>query len=370
MKKKKVLQICHGYDPPFLDVGNQYARLFDRELYEVSTLYLSGARSPLVEESTVADKVIFYELDSSSLKGLKTKIVTRLKGLMSTEVYDVVLCHRYKAIYLTALARRGLNTFLWIGVVHDFKVFSNLSRRLFVRLFGRGLNVLGVSDAIRDNVAHDCPLLANRVFSQPNGIDVVDLQEKQIDRRLARERLGLPQNGFIFGNVGRLHPVKDQETLLRAFAKVSDYLSDSFLVLMGEGKLEQELKCLAEELGLSSRVIFLGMVADGPNYFKTFDLFVLTSTKEPFGMVLIEAMAAGVPVISSKTGGTGDVVGDAGLLFEPGDVDKLAKLLAEAYHWDTESREEYISKANRRLEENFSLGAFRQRFWAFPFHCD
>jgi glycosyltransferase involved in cell wall biosynthesis len=368
MLARKVLQICHGYDPPFLDVGNQYASLFETMGSEVTTLYLSGPRTEAIEHATDANKVIFFELNSKTLRGLKLPVVGRLKNLLRSEHFDVVICHRYKSIYLTGLARIAVPDFIWLGIVHDFGVFSNLSRRLFLKLFGGRLHVLGVSRAISDDVSSDCPWLASeRVFTLPNSIKVEKLQKLHLTKDAARIQLGLDRDKFIFGTAGRLHPVKDHATMLRAFAQAIAFLPKAQLAIMGSGKLEGELKKLAEDLGISNRVNFLGQVSSGPIYFRAFDVFVLPSVREPFGMVLLEAMAAHVPVISARTGGTGEIVGDAGLLFEPKQVDQLSKALQKAYSWSQEERQGIVMKALNRLYESFSLEAFRKRFWSLPF---
>jgi len=366
MSKIKVLQVCHGYDPPFLDVGNQFARMFTRDDYEVTTLYLSGKGTDKIRQSTVADRVIFLELTPASLKGLKVGVIFTMKRLLQENCFDLVICHRYKAIYLIGLCRTFVNDFIWIGVVHDFGVFSGVSRRGFLRLFGGGLNLLGVSRAVCADLELSEPSLRGRIFPQPNCIDVGVLKARQFGREDARRRLGLDPHAYIFGTAGRLHPVKDQATLLRAFAAIANHLPQARLVIMGTGHLEGELKQLTMELGIAGRVDFLGQVDNGAYYFKAFDAFVLPSLREPFGMVLIEAMAAGIPVVASCGGGAGDVVGDAGLLFTPRDVEGLAVCLRQVTDWTTEEVGMRVAAADRRLRENFSQEAFTCNFFALP----
>ncbi|TLM66182.1 MAG: glycosyltransferase [Deltaproteobacteria bacterium] len=366
----RILQICHGYDPPFLDVGNQFTRIFRGDGYEVTTLYLSGEPSEAVRQATVADRVIFLGLPPESLKGLKLGVIVALKRLLQTEKYELVICHRYKAIYLAGLCRLFAGDFIWVGVVHDFGVFAGAMRRAFLRLFGRGLNLLGVSRAVCADLAASCPEMRARIFPQPNSVDVAVLQAGQLERAEARRRLALDPQACIFGTAGRLHPVKDQETLLRAFAAVAGRLPGARVAIMGAGRLDGRLRELAETLGIADRVDFLGQVPGGPKYFKAFDVFVLPSVREPFGMVLIEAMAAGIPVISSRSGGAGDVVGDTGLLFDPGDAAGLGDCLLQAFAWPPAEVARLTAAADRRLRENFSQEAFTRNFFAQPFMTD
>ncbi|WP_122558829.1 glycosyltransferase, partial [Pseudomonas viridiflava] len=112
----------------------------------------------------------------------------------------------------------------------------------------------------------------------------------------------------------------DQATLLRGFAQALPNLpADSRLVILGKGRLEQSLKDLALELGIGPQVLFLGQVPEARRYFKAFDVFALSSDHEPFGMVLLEAMVAGVPVLATACGGAKEVVEGVGVLFALGD---------------------------------------------------
>lgn len=366
MNARNVLQICHGYNPPFLDIGNQYARIFDPAACRVTTLYLSGPPCEEVEQATVAGQVLFFGLGARDLKGAKLNSIARLRKLLTAGDFDLVICHRYKAIYLTGLARIGVRRFVWIGVAHDFKVLGSLSRRLFVRLIGRGLNVLGVSEAVRDDILASCPGLAGRVFTLPNSVTLESLQAAQLTRTAARKALGLEERDFIIGTAGRLHPCKDQSTLIRAFAKTAAYGAGAVLAVMGEGRLEESLKGLCRELGVFDRVRFLGHVKGGPRYYRAFDLLALPSVSEPFGMVMIEAMAADVPVAASTAVGAASVDGSSELQFSAGRVDELAGLLDEVFCWTDTTRRAHLAKARERLVRDFSLTAFRTRFHSLP----
>jgi len=189
-----------------------------------------------------------------------------------------------------------------------------------------------------------------------NRIDVAAVQAEQVSREEARQFLELPLDAWVVGNVGRLHPDKDQTTLIKGFAKALPELpTGSLLAIMGSGRLEQQLKQLAVDLGVADSVRFLGQVPNGRRYFKAFDLFALTSDHEPFGMVLLEAMAAGVPVIATNCGGAKEVVSDPKCLFELGAVDELSPLLI-------------ASVGNLPIEnstEQFTDSSGRQRFWSW-----
>ena len=114
---------------------------------------------------------------------------------------------------------------------------------------------------------------------------------------------------------------------------------------------------------MTDSVRFLGQVADGRRYFKAFDTFALTSDHEPFGMVLLEAMAAGVPLIGSDCGGGREVVEGVGVLFPLGDIPALAAAMRHMAGLDAEQRERCALLMLQRLEAGFSDHAAREAFW-------
>jgi glycosyltransferase involved in cell wall biosynthesis len=169
----------------------------------------------------------------------------------------------------------------------------------------------------------------------------------------------------VVGNVGRLHPDKDQATLIRGFAQALPQLpAGSLLAIMGSGRLEASLKALAAELGVSDSVRFLGQVPHGRRYFKAFDVFALSSDHEPFGMVLLEAMAAGVPVVCSDCGGGREIVAGVGELFPLGEAAELAATLIRLA--DSRELPTLREKMQARLQERFSDQTAGQRFWSLP----
>lgn len=356
-----VLQFCHGYDGPFLDCARQYAALFAGTRYKVCTVYLTGKPSAEVEHGSASDEVMFLDYSSREVRGLKLKAIRDLKRIVAAHEFKLCIAHRFKPIYIALLG----SDLPVIGVHHAFGDYQRLSRRLFANAFKKRLALLGVSDAVRDDMRTCLPSWpVERIQTLYNRIDISAVQAGQVSRRDAREHLGLPQDAWVVGNVGRLHPDKDQATLIRGFALALPQLpKGSLLVIMGSGRLEAALKALADELAVACSVRFLGQIADGRRYFKAFDTFALTSDHEPFGMVLLEAMAAGVPVIGSDCGGGREVVEGVGVLFPLGDTLALAAAMRHMAELDIEQRERCALIMLQRLESGFSDTAVREAFW-------
>lgn len=351
-----VLQLCHGYDGPFLDCARQYAALFVGTPYKVCTVFLTGVPDERVASACASDEVLFLGYSSKEVGGLKLGAMHRLHEIVRRGDFRLCIAHRFKPTYIACLATR----LPVIGVNHAFGVYQRFSRRVFANLFRKRLMLLGVSNAVRDDIRACLPgWPAERIETLYNRIDIEAVQAEQVSREAAREHLGLPQDTWVVGNVGRLHPDKDQATLIRGFAKALPQLPvGSVLAIMGSGRLEASLKSLATELDVAEQVRFLGQVAQGRRYFKAFDVFALTSDHEPFGMVLLEAMAAGLPLICSDCGGGREVVGTGGQLFSLGDEQALADCLAGLCQESS-----HPSSSLQRLQQYFSDEAVYRGFW-------
>ncbi|MEE4889405.1 glycosyltransferase [Pseudomonas alliivorans] len=362
--ERHVLQFCHGYDGPFLDCARQYASLFAGKGYRVTTVFLTGAADPDVVTDCGSDEVLFMEFSSKAIRGLKLGAIRELRSIVASRHFSFCIAHRFKPVYIALLATR----LPVIGVHHAFGDYQRRSRKLFANLFRKRLSLLGVSDSVRDDMRKSLPAWpAERIETLYNRIDVEQLQGSQFSAEDARVELGLSPSAWIVGNVGRLHPDKDQATLLRGFALALPSLPEnSQLVILGKGRLEESLKELARELGIGANVLFLGQVADARRYFKAFDVFALSSDHEPFGMVLLEAMVAGVPVVATSCGGAREVVEDVGLLFPLGDEQRLAQGLMHMAGLNADQRQDCAERMLLRLRERFSDHAVRNVFWRLP----
>ena len=324
-----VLQICHSYYPPFLDCARQYAALFNHTEYKVTTVYLQGDNSQEVIDGSASDEVIFLGYQSSQIGGLKLGAIAKIKALCKKNAFAFCIAHRVKPTYVALLA----TNLPVISVHHNYNDYSRWSRRLLVNCYQNRLLMLGVSNSVRDDLRRDLKGWSEtRIQTLYNRIDVTATQAQMSTKEAARSALLLPNDVYVIGNVGRLHHDKDQATLIKGFAKAfPDLPAGSLLVIIGAGPLEHELKELTASLNLSQHVIFKGNVPNAKQYFKAFDLFVLTSDREPFGMVLLEAMAAELPIVCSDCGGGAEVVRELAMLFEFGDFNALAKTMQSVY---------------------------------------
>lgn len=360
----RVLQFCHGYDGPFLECARQYASLFKGTPYKVTTVFLTGKPDADVAKGCASDEVLFMGYSSAAIRGLKLKAIRDLRAIARSRDFSFCIAHRFKPTWIACLA----TALPVIAVHHAFGDYARLGRRLFAKWQHKRLSLLGVSNAVRDDLRKSLPSWpAEKIETLYNHIDVDRVRGRLLSKIEARQHLHLSDNAWIIGNVGRLHPDKDQATLLRAFAIAKPTLpKGSQLAIMGTGRLADQLKSLAKELGIAEHVLFLGQVDQGYRYFRAFDLFALSSDREPFGMVLLEAMAADVPLICSDCGGGREVVKDIGVLFPFGDEQLLAEALMHMSNLTSQQLQKCHEAMQIKLYSHFSDESIAQVFWRLP----
>jgi len=166
----------------------------------------------------------------------------------------------------------------------------------------------------------------------PNGINLKEF-ENPLSSVECRSKLGLPMDKKIILFFGNIVSYKGPHILLKSIKLLKNQINDFIVVFAGRGGMQEELVKMAEKLGIEENIRFTGYVDDAlkPLYFKSADIFCLPSITiaEAFGIVNLEAMASGIPIVSTRLGGIPDVVEDGknGLLAEPGDEKSLAKAL-------------------------------------------
>jgi len=172
---------------------------------------------------------------------------------------------------------------------------------------------------------------------------------------------------IVIGTVGRLQEVKDQASLLKAYAlllaNAPDLAAQVYLAIVGGGPLLETLRHLADELGIADRVWLPGSAENVPDILKSFDLFVLPSLGEGISNTILEAMATGLPVIATQVGGNPELVvdGETGSLVPAADPVTLAAKFQD-YLADKEKMRQHGRNGRQRIEQEFSLSAMVGRY--------
>jgi glycosyltransferase involved in cell wall biosynthesis len=188
-----------------------------------------------------------------------------------------------------------------------------------------------------------------------SGVDLSRYFQRSSASNGKRKELGLLPDDRVIGTVGWLLPIKGPQVLLEAVFRLHQKGYPVKALFVGKGSLAESLQRQVIQHELSERVTFLGWRDDIPNIMPVFDIFVLASLNEGMGRVLVEAMAAGRPVVASRTGGIPDLIrdGENGLLVPPGDASALAEALG--YLIDNPGPARRMGRRGRDLCRQFSL---------------
>ena len=160
-----------------------------------------------------------------------------------------------------------------------------------------------------------------------NGIDFTKFKDSDKYRYETRKKLNIKDNEIVIGVVGRLSEQKDPITMIKAFKEVYEENKNVKMLFVGSGNLEDNIKKFAEDNNILDKVIITGWVDEVEKFIPAFDIAVLPSKWEGFGLVLIEYMACNKPIVASNVGGISNIINDNinGLLVNKSDCKELAK---------------------------------------------
>ena len=221
---------------------------------------------------------------------------------------DVLHAHLPHASWMSRVSRAFAPVRVVLDTIHT-SAATPPARRMAYRFTARLSDcVTAVSGGVAAACRADGIAKPNKIVVIPNGIDTAVWAPDSAVRARVREELGLREE-FLWCTVGRLEPVKDHTLLLHALAELPAHAQ---LVIAGRGRLEPELRSLARELGLESRVRFLGFQPDPRRWLQAADGFALTSRWEGLPMCLLEAGACGLPCVATDVSGVRDILDKIG----------------------------------------------------------
>lgn len=195
--------------------------------------------------------------------------------------------------------------------------------------------VIGVSPAVTmDYLLEKLKVPKNKVVLINNGVALPrNISEDEI--HLEMKIRNIDENNFVIGSVGRMFQDENKRfsDLIKAFAKFSENKNDVKLLLIGEGRERALYENLTRSLHIENKVIFAGYQSDVALFYRMMNVFSLVSTSESFGLVLVEAMLAKLPVVATRVGGMKDIVNEneTGILVTPGDIEEISSSFERLY---------------------------------------
>jgi glycosyltransferase involved in cell wall biosynthesis len=328
----------------------------DRQAFQLETAVLCGEGElvPVFREAGIPVHLLRSRTRFDPLA------LGRLVKLLRDGNFDILHSHLFRAdIYAgLAVAQLGVRRPLVVSTRHnDDRFFLNPFVGLIHYMVSAQQDlIIAISDHIaRFTVARGVrdPGRVRRVY---HGLEPPVTRALEREGQRIRAELGVGADDFLVGNVGRLALQKGQRHLIAAMPLLLQRVPRAHAVIAGGGDLEDYLRDLAEEAGVAERVHVLGPRKDVPALMHAIDVFAMPSIWEGFGLVLLEAMAAGRPIVASRVATIPEVVvdGETGLLVPAGDPQALSDALADLA--DQPALAQQFGEAGReRLRRQFSI---------------
>ncbi|VAX34860.1 hypothetical protein MNBD_UNCLBAC01-1102 [hydrothermal vent metagenome] len=308
-----------------------------------------GQKGELGEE---AERKGIFVTSLNKNDGVDLKLLWRLKKIIKEKEIDLLHTHNMSPLIYGSLVAR------WVGIKMVNTRHGRASHKTYRFIWNLTSRVVAISDDARTELLQHNFIEENKVKVIYNAINLSDfefIKNIQFKTQVWHD-FGLQSDSLLIGIVARLSIEKDHKTLIKAFQRIAESSMDVKLLIIGDGQLKENLKSLVKKLNIENKVKFLGFRKDIPELINILDLFVLSSTMEGVSLTLLEAMAAGKPVIATNVGGNPEVVvdGDTGLLVPSGDPKKMAEAIIKILS-DKELAAQMGNAGRKRVEKFFSL---------------
>ncbi len=295
-----------------------------------------GNMLPLAaEKNVVCESMVGLGREIAPLSDLRA--LAGLHRLMRAWRPAIVHTHTAKAGVLGRIAARAAGVPTVVHTYHGHVLrgyFSPAKTALFrwleTRLATTADALVAVSESVKQDLVDLGIAPANRIRVIPVGLELAHLAAVLPHGGL-RGEAGIPEDAPLVGMVGRLVPIKDVPTFLRAARIVRELRPETRFALVGDGEERPALESLCRELGLDGKATFFGWRRDLAAVYGDLDVVVNASRNEGTPVALIEALAAAKPVVATRVGGTPDLLGEGerGRLVPPGDPESLARAVLE-----------------------------------------
>lgn len=282
----------------------------------------------------------------------------KVYSLLKKEKFDILCCHLFESNFIIRL----LNILVGKKPVFIFEhnvYFKKQWWKIWAdKIFAKKTNKIFVdSHAILNFTSEQEKIDKSKFAILPYPIELVE--QKTFDLSKIKEDLGLPPNSFVVSSVGRFVEQKGQTYLIQAAAKVLEKINrqDVYFLLVGYGNMELDLRMLADDLKLNDR-LFIKPARDIKEILPISDIFVISSLWEGQPIAMLEAMAAGVPVVATSVGGIPEILvdGENGVLAEPKNPQSLANGIAKLL--EDEVLRKSVSLSAKDKVEDYSLPVY------------
>ena len=333
---------------------------------DVTAGVLSDQRHPHEEVAEAAQELGLKTCVIPCQGRFDTHVPGRIRKLLKNQNVDILHTHGYKAdLYGFAAARlapvghrsRLVSTcHNWPNPSARMQSYAKLNR-VFLRFF----DAITTPSPLVEKILKDSGIAPRKVFWISNGVNVGVQNNAQV-RLAVRRELNVDDDAPVVGFVGRMVDGKGGTTLLEAAKQIVNAVPSVKFVFIGEGPQRKDWEGLVQVLGLSGRVFFTGVRKDMSSMYAAMDIMVLPSYEEAMPMCVLEAMAAGLPVVATRVGAIPEVVDQqSGIVVEPRDAMTLAEAMLRLLQ-NPEAARAMGEAGRKRIQQKYSSDAMAQQY--------
>jgi sugar transferase (PEP-CTERM/EpsH1 system associated) len=287
----------------------------------------------------------------------------KLASILKRENAQILHLHNSTAFFYGVIAGKIARVPAIVYTEHARDVFPNLKVRITDKILSFFTDrVTVVADYLKNNLIKYEWFNPSKIMTIYNGIDDSKFGIKSDSAEIKRE-LGIFRFNRIIGIVARLDPIKNHKNLIAAMQNVIKEFPDTVLLTIGDGPFKDELKSFVMECKLEKHIMFLGTRDDIPRLLSIIDVFVICSSSEGLPLTLLEAMAAGKPIVATYVGGIPEIIEHDidGLLIPPHNTEALSDAIMKLLR-NTEKARLLGIMAKRKFEKNFSLSLMVKKY--------
>lgn len=333
------------------------AEFYDTEKYSIyyCNLFNSSQKHNLFSEALNERNLPNFDVKGHRFQDIPS-IISQLLDIIKKNGIDIIQTHLHHASIIGGIVRK-------LNKNHKTVITQHYTREAADKYWTVALDkinakaagkIIAVSPAVKSDLIAQ-GVKAGKITVVQNGI-ALDKFDRETERENPLLEDLIKQGKFIIGSVGNLHKRKDHATLIKAMEEVVKKFPDAHLVIIGEGPERKNLEKLAADNNLKNNITLTGFQDSAPSLIKKFDLYVHSAKAEPFGIAVLEAMAAGKGVIATSTEGVVDIVekNSTGFLVPPENPSVMADFIRRAIGMPEQMAKMGLN-GRLRVEEKFRI---------------
>ncbi|MFW3626315.1 glycosyltransferase family 4 protein [Aerococcus viridans] len=307
---------------------------------------------------------IQIDMDRLPLKFKNYKAYSQLKKNINENKYDLIHCQSPVGGVLTRLAAINKKAKV-IYTAHGFHFFKGAPRKNWL-IFYSLEKVLSYFTDILITINNEDYQRAKKEFHAKKtvyipgvGINTEKFSQNNLPTTKIREELNINKDDFLLMSVGEINENKNHEIIIRALANIDERLIK--FAIIGIGSEKERLELLSQSLEISDRILFLGYKNNVKDYLSVADAFVFPSKREGLGLAALEAMASGLPIVTSNVHGIKDYSenGVTGFTFNPHDLETAIKAINNMYNLDEDEKNK-MKNRNKKIAQKFDISNVNQ----------